>query len=166
MLRSVIASLRQGSSCNSRDQRAHSPTEKEALLHSHTHPIKRYAVQDGTHLDAKRSRLAQLVRKQDHYTNILIKMEEENINTRIEIARYRAAGGHQKTMPSITSRAGSALLQSSIRNCMSPSEIIELYENEVEKSRGWEECLHRRRACQGNCGECRKYRMDRCWWCP
>lgn len=49
---------------------------------------------------------------------------------------------------------------------MSPSEIIVLYENEVGKSMGVGGCLDRRRVCKANCGECRKYRMDRCWWCP
>ncbi|KAE9974724.1 hypothetical protein EG328_003681 [Venturia inaequalis] len=166
VLRSVISAVRQGSSCNNQNQRAHSPTEKVALLHEQIHPSKRYVVQEAKSIEAKRCKLAQLARKQDHYATLLLTTEEVRNHTRNEIARYRATGSRPKSMPSKTGRAGSALLQSSIRNCMSPSEIIVLYEDEVEKARGMGGHLDRRRVCKDDCGECRKYRMDRCWWCP
>ncbi|TID27747.1 hypothetical protein E2P81_ATG00501 [Venturia nashicola] len=136
VLRRVIIALKDGTSCGTHDQRPASPTEEAALLHEHTYPSKRYETQVEPPVDSKRSKLAQLAHKQDHYTSVLSRMKEESKATKLEIARYCATGSHHKTMPPTTARAGSALLQSSIRNGMSPSAIIVLYEDVMERSRG------------------------------
>ncbi|QDS72867.1 hypothetical protein FKW77_007382 [Venturia effusa] len=147
VLRNVVSAVRQGSSCHVHDRRAHSPLEEATLLHESTHPARWYATPENNLNDMKRSKLAQLARKQDHYTAMLIRMEEEGCVVRNELSRYRATSYHPKTTPSLADRAGSELLQSSIRNCMGPSEILELYEDEMEKSKGIEGSGNRRIAC-------------------
>lgn len=151
--------MRQSSSCDVQGQEADLPTDSEALLQDQIGQRRDHAAQEGHQLDVKRSRLAQLARKQDHYATILSKMEDERNSAKIDIARYCAAIERPKSMPSNARHTECAMPPSTTKNCMS-------HGSGVKKSKGMGVILDARSSCMPNCGEYRKYKMYRCWWYP
>lgn len=165
----MLNTLRKGETTdflsNTNGHQTESIDEKLLLLQEEVESKERCVIQEEKRVDVRRAKLAQLARKQDHYAGIKAIIEEEGNRIGEGDASYCAAVKQQKFILSNSGQAGQAFLQMAITNRMSPSDFAEFYEKAVEKLRKMAGFIDQRKACKPNCGECKKYKMDRCWWC-